>query len=85
MSEWISVYNELPKDQEVLVRFTMKILGYETPFMDKVLYAQGYFDHTSGWNVENRYITDIRYEQPYLDFKIYITHWMPLPKATEES
>lgn len=79
----ISVKKNLPKEGSYLVRFTIRLLGTSTPFEDKVFYAEGYFNPSRGWSIENRYVKDCRYEQEYIDFPFDVTHWMEHPEPPQ--
>ena len=80
MSKWIRVNDQLPYEGNYMVSFLIKVLGRETPFIDKRLYAEGYFNPQTGWSIENRYIYHPLYQQPYQSEQMRVTHWMPLPE-----
>jgi len=76
--KWISVKDGLPKDlQKVLVSFLIEVLGMETPFTDKRLYAEGFFNPETGWSIENCYVRDSRYPSGFICDNLRITHWTP--------
>ena len=62
----------------------MEVVGVETRFELKKLYAEAYFDPHSAWRIENRYIKLTRYKQGFVDLPIKVTHWMPMPELPKE-
>ncbi len=79
--EWTNVNEQLPKKGYYIVTFLIEVLGDEKPFEDIRLYAAGSFNPEIGWKIDNRYVHDYRYEQPYISNKLRVTDWMPLPEV----
>lgn len=75
-AEWINTNKRLPPKGAYLVRFLIEVLGVETPFEDKKLYAEGHFNPQAGWIVENGIIYDYMSAKGFSGNKLRVTHWL---------
>lgn len=88
MTEWISVKDRLPEDDDEVLMFTEEVETYGRHKEKRKIYRNMYRGYYDGWEWYTSYcygcerIKDVN--EKYPDEHVEITHWMPLPDPPEK-
>ncbi len=79
MNEWISVNEKLPEIGNFVIILSRK----KTWKRHYQIYYGLYWEHSKSWNILSSLSATSYTKDQLKSIKLYITHWMPLPKLPE--